>query len=278
MDEQTARREIVRVGQLMYERSYVVSSDGNVSVRLDDGRILATPTMTCKGRMTEDSLAVTDMDGKPLTDKRASSELAMHLLIYRERADVKAVCHAHPPHGTAFAVAGLAIDQPILSEVILTLGCVPLADYGTPSTEELTLAMRPLVKHHNALLMANHGAVAYGADLWQAFDRLETLEHTARIAILSRLLGGSKNLPAEAIEKLINVREAAGYLDRDARCQSCGYLHETRMTCPTGERTSPSPARADGHARASSNGAGKIALTREELVELLCEAAQVKGK
>jgi L-fuculose-phosphate aldolase len=281
MDEQTARREIVRVGQLMYERSYVVSSDGNVSVRLDDGRILATPTMTCKGRMTEDSLAVTDRDGKPLTDKRASSELAMHLLIYRERADVKAVCHAHPPHGTAFAVAGLAIDQPILSEVILTLGCVPLAAYGTPSTEELTEAMRPLVKRHNALLMANHGAVAYGADLWQAFDRLETLEHTARITILSRLLGGSKNLPADAIEKLINVREAAGYLDEGARCQSCGYLHETRVTCSTGERASLPPAttaRADAHARASSNGAAKIALTREELVELLCEAAQVNRK
>ena len=114
----------------MYERSYVVSSDGNVSVRLDDGRILATPTMTCKGRMTEDLIAVTDLDGRALNERRASSELAMHLLIYRERPEIKAVCHAHPPHGTAFAVAGLAIDQPILSEVILTLGCVPLADYG----------------------------------------------------------------------------------------------------------------------------------------------------
>src|SRR3954453_7071870 len=225
MDEQTARREIVRVGQLMYERSYVVSSDGNVSVRLDDGRIVATPTMTCKGRMTEDSLAVTDLEGKPLPDRRASSELAMHLLIYRERPDVKAVCHAHPPHGTAFAVAGLAIDQPILSEVILTLGCVPLAAYGTPSTEELTKEMQPFVQHHNALLMANHGAVAYGADLWQAWDRLETLEHTAKIAILSRLVGVAKTFPADAIEKLINVREKAGYLGESARGQACGYLN-----------------------------------------------------
>jgi len=128
----------------MYERSYVVSSDGNVSVRLDDGRILATPTMTCKGRMTEDLIAITDLEGRALNDRRASSELAMHLLIYRERPDVRAVCHAHPPHGTAFAVAGLAIDQPILSEVILTLGCVPLASYGTPSTDELTEAMQAL--------------------------------------------------------------------------------------------------------------------------------------
>ncbi|MCA1631202.1 MAG: class II aldolase/adducin family protein [Acidobacteria bacterium] len=275
MDEQTARREIVRVGKLLYERGYVVSSDGNVSVRLDDGRIVATPTQTCKGRMTEDSLALTDLEGKALNDRRASSELAMHLLIYRERADARAVCHAHPPHGSAFAVAGLAIDQPILSEVILTLGCVPLAEYGTPSTDELTDAMLPLVKHHNALLMANHGAVAYGADLWQAFDRLETLEHTARIAILARALGGSKNLSPDAIEKLINVREKAGYLDERARCQSCGYLHETRITCPTGERQGAPAPRAT--TQAAGNGAGKINLTREELIELLSQAARLGG-
>jgi L-fuculose-phosphate aldolase len=273
MDEQTARREIVRVGQLMYERSYVVSSDGNVSVRLDDGRILATPTQTCKGRMTEEMLALTDLDGKPLNNRRASSELAMHLLIYRERPEIKAVCHAHPPHGSAFAVAGLAIDQPILSEVILTLGCVPLAAYGTPSTDELTAEMRPFIEHHNALLMANHGAVAYGTDLWQAFDRLETLEHTAKIAILARALGGAQNLPPDAIEKLIYVRERAGYLDERARCQACGYLHETQITCPSGARAS-APAQT---AKSTANGAGKISLTREELIELLAQAAQLNA-
>src|SRR5438477_4200135 len=270
MDEQTARRDICRIGQLMYERSYVVSSDGNVSVRLDDGRIVATPTQTCKGRMTEESLAVTDTEGKALDERRVSSELAMHLLIYREREDVRSVCHAHPPHGSAFAVAGLAIDQPILSEVILTLGCVPLAEYGTPSTDELTEAMRPLVRHHNALLMAHHRAVAYGADVWQAFDRLETLEHTAKIAILSRVLGGSRNLPPDAIEKLINVREAAGYLDEGARCQACGYLHETCLACPSGERP---VARSSSYS--SANGVGKVSLTREELVELLSQASRL---
>lgn len=271
MDEQTARREIVSVGKLMYERSYVVSSDGNVSVRLDDGRIVATPTQVNKGRMNEDMLAVTDIEGKPLNDRRASSELAMHLLIYREREDARAVCHAHPPHGSAFAVAGLAIDAPILSEVILTLGCVPLAEYGTPSTDELTEAMRPFVKNHNALLMANHGAVAYGGDVWQAFDRLETLEHTAKIAILARALGGARDLPPDSIEKLIEIRERAGYLDERGRCQACGYLHDTQVVCSTGERDSSTPRRASNGASAN----GKISLTREELIELLAQAARL---
>ncbi|MBA2736363.1 MAG: class II aldolase/adducin family protein [Pyrinomonadaceae bacterium] len=265
MNESQARKLIVEVGNLLYERSYVVSSDGNISIRLDENRILATPTMMCKGRMTEDCLAITDLDGAALNDKKASSELAMHLLIYKMRPDVNAVCHAHPPHGTAFAVAGLPIDEPILSEVILTLGCVPLTDYGTPSTSELTDSMKPFVEHHNALLMANHGAVAYGADLWQAFDRLETLEHTAKIAILAKALGGANDLPKDAISKLINIREKAGYLTEAARCQSCGYLEETDIKCELDGNSQNKP---------NSNGA-KISLSREELIELLAQAANV---
>jgi L-fuculose-phosphate aldolase len=268
MDEQSARKLIIEVGKLLYERSYVVASDGNVSIRLDENTVLATPTMTCKGRMTEDCLALTDMDGRPLTDKRASSELAMHLLIYKMRPDIKAVCHAHPPHSTAFAVAGLAIDKPILSEVILTLGCVPLTAYGTPSTDELTEAMKPFVAHHNALLMANHGAVAYGDDLWQAWDRLETMEHTAKIAILAKALGGANDLPQDAIEKLINIREKAGYLKSNARCQACGYLHEANISCDL-DVDYPAPA---------SNGNGqKIAFTREELIDLLVQAQSLRN-
>ena len=268
MDESQARKLIIEVGKLLYERSYVVSSDGNVSIRLDENIVLATPTMTCKGRMTEDSLALTDLDGKPLNDKKASSELAMHLLIYKMRPDVKAVCHAHPPHGTAFAVAGLAIDAPILSEVILTLGCVPLTGYGTPSTNELTESMKPYVEHHNALLMANHGAVAYGADLWQAFDRLETLEHTAKIAILSRALGGANDLPKDAIEKLINIREKAGYLSENARCQACGYLEDTDISC-----SHQSNATATFKSLKSESNGAKFTFTREELIELLGQVA-----
>lgn len=267
MDERDARKLIVEIGKLMYDKGYVTSSDGNISYRLGENLILATPTQVSKGRMTEDIMALTDLDGKPLNDKRVSSEIQMHLLIYRMRPDVNAVCHAHVPHGTAFAAAGLSIDAPILSEVILTLGCVPLTAYGTPSTPELTDALKPYVEHHNALLMENHGVVAYGEDLWQAFDRLETLEHTAKIAILARTLGGANDLPKDAIEKLINIREKAGYLTEAARCQACGYLEETGIGCGQDANSNFKFQTAD------SNGGAKISLTREELIELLSQAA-----
>lgn len=270
MNESEARKLIVEIGKLMYDKGYVTSSDGNISYRLGENVILATPTQVSKGRMTEDIMALTDLEGKPLNDKRVSSEIQMHLLIYRMRPDVNAVCHAHVPHGTAFAAAGLSIDAPILSEVILTLGCVPLTAYGTPSTAELTDALKPYVAHHNALLMENHGVVAYGKDLWQAFDRLETLEHTAKIAILAKTLGGANDLPKDAIEKLINIREKAGYLTEDARCQACGYLEDTGIRCEQG-------AAADSKVHNSnSNGNGaKISLTREELIELLSQASKL---
>ncbi len=142
---------------------------------------------------------------------------------------------------------------------------MPLTDYGTPSTNELTEAMKPFVPHHNALLMANHGAVAYGEDLWQAWDRLETLEHTARIAILAKTLGGANDLPADAIEKLINIREKAGYLKANARCQACGYLHDTNITC---DLDVSYPAHSGENGR-------KVSFTREELIELLSQAAKL---
>lgn len=265
MNESEARKLIVEIGKLMYDRGYVTSSDGNISYRLGDNLILATPTQVSKGRMSEEMMALTDLEGNPLNDKRVSSEIQMHLLIYRMRSDVNAVCHAHVPHGTAFAAAGLSIDAPILSEVILTLGCVPLTAYGTPSTPELTDALKPFVEHHNALLMENHGVVAYGKDLWQAFDRLETLEHTAKIAILARTLGGANDLPKDAIEKLINIREKAGYLTESARCQACGYLENTDVKCSLDAQT----------VNNGNSNAGKISFTREELIELLAQAANI---
>ena len=171
--ERELRQQIVEVGRRIYELGFVAASDGNVSARLADGTILTTPTMVCKGRMTEDMIVLVDIDGnKRRRDERnPSSEFSMHKMIYQLRPDVHAVVHAHPPFGTGFAVANVPLDKPLLSEVILTLGCVPLTGYGTPSTEELPQSLAPFIPHHDALLLANHGAVAYGPDLDLAFAR-----------------------------------------------------------------------------------------------------------
>src|SRR5438093_8934716 len=160
------KQEIVEIGRRLYDRGFIAAGDGNISIKLDDS-ILTTPRSVCKGFLAPEMIVKVSLDGKRRLEGKheASTELSMHLLIYNERPDVRAAVHAHPPCGTGYAAAGLPLDKALISEVILTLGCIPLAAYGTPSTEELTDSMRPLVKHHDALLMANHGAVAYGPTL-----------------------------------------------------------------------------------------------------------------
>src|SRR5262249_38972617 len=238
--ERELRRHIADIGRRMYESGMAAATDGNISVRLDIGSILTTPTMVCKGRMTDDMMVVVDQSGRKIRsdERNPSSELPMHLAIYRLRPDVQAVVHAHPPFGTGFAVANVPLDKPLLSEVILTLGCVPLTGYGTPSTEELPQSLAPFIPHHDALLMANHGAVAYGPDLELAFARMETLEHFAKITLVARLVGRPHELPPEAIEKLLDVRERAGYMPAGSRgCQACGFPQGHSSTCAVGHAT-----------------------------------------
>ena len=164
------RREIVAVGRRLYERGLVAGSEGNISTRLSGGRILATPSGASKGFLSPEDLVVTDLAGRSLDGGRASSELHMHLKVYALRDDVAAVVHAHPPTATGFAIAGRALDECVVPEVIATLGQVPIVPYGTPSTEELPDRMPPWVASHDALLLANHGAVTYAPSLAQAID------------------------------------------------------------------------------------------------------------
>jgi L-fuculose-phosphate aldolase len=266
MDEQQVREQMVEIARRCYERSLIVAGDGNISVRVAAGRIVATPSGVSKGWMKPEMMVVVDEDGRLLEPStyRVSSEFPMHQIIYRTRADIHAIVHAHPPHATGFAVAGLALDKAILSEVILTLGCVPLARYGTPSTNELTEAIAPFLPYHDALLMANHGAVAYADTLERAFNKLETLEHTARISLIARSLGNENSLPAAAIEKLFDIRERAGLMRAEARAgQACPYT--------------PGQG-ADGETERQSDRANsqeQITLTRAELVELLAESARL---
>jgi L-fuculose-phosphate aldolase len=209
--EQKHRREICSVGKWLYERGYIVATEGNLSVRLEEGRILTTPTCMNKGMLDPEDLVITDLEGKHLAGShKVSSELAMHLLIYRERPDVRAVCHAHPPTATGFAAAGRALDQAVLPEVIVTLGQIPLARYGTPGTPELTATLVPLVPHYDAILLANHGAVTCGPDLMTAFFRMETVEQFAKITLVGELAGQVTLLSSRDVAKLLAARSRYG--------------------------------------------------------------------
>lgn len=212
-DEAALRAEMVRVGRLMYDRQLVVAAEGNLSARLGGDRFLVTPAGRCKGHLAEADPVSVDSRGLP-TDPvaaaaRPSSEWRLHREIYGVRADVAAVCHGHPPWATAFAAAGQALDGCLLPEVVATLGAVPLAPYATPGTEEVPRAVRELIAGHDALLLANHGVVAVGATLAEAFFRLETVERLAQVTLLARLAGGERRLGAGEVAALLGDRAAA---------------------------------------------------------------------
>src|ERR1700676_5247001 len=209
--EDEHRREICTAGRWIHQRAFVASTDGNISVRLDARRVLTSPTAIGKGLMSPDDLVVTDLKGRKLAGRReASSELAMHLLIYNRRPDVHAVCHAHPPIATAHAAAGLPLNKALLSELVMALGCIPVARYGTPGTPELSDALEPLVQDYDAILLANHGVVTCGADLLTAFFRMETVEHFANVSLASELLGKQVLLSGRDVEKLLAARARYG--------------------------------------------------------------------
>ncbi len=209
------RREICEVGRRVYQRGYVAANDGNISVRMQDDRILCTPTGVSKGFITEDMLAICDLDGQQVAGTmRISSEIRMHLEIYKLRSDVYSVVHAHPPTATGFAVAGIELTQCVLPEVIVSLGGVPLADYGTPGGPDIVEPMKPLLKDYDAILMANHGAVTLGKDVMDAHFKMETVEHFAKIALVAHQLGQVKTLSEGHVNELIDLRERFGIVGR----------------------------------------------------------------
>jgi L-fuculose-phosphate aldolase len=250
--EEEHRRDICAVGRWIHERGYVAATDGNISVRLGPDRILTSPTCMSKGMMAPEDMVITDFTGRRLSGTRKpSSELAMHILIYKLRPDTNAVCHAHPHTATGYAAAGIPLDKPILCELIIGLGCVPVARYGTPGTTELTAALEPLVRDHDAILMANHGVVTYGPDLLTAFLRMETTEHFARVALVTELLGKQNVLSNADVEK----------------------LHDARARYSAGSQP-PDGAGSEDAASSDGNHAERVTLTRRELETLVDEAVQ----
>jgi L-fuculose-phosphate aldolase len=246
MSEDILRNEITRFCHLIYQKSYVASTDGNISVRLADGTIMCTPTMCNKGFVKPSDMVVIDLAGNKIRgERKPSSEMAMHLLIYQNRPDVHSVVHAHPPCATAFAAAGIPLNKALISEVVLALGCIPLAEYGTPGTPELTDQLKPYIAGHDALLMSNHGVVTYGKDLEDAFNRMDTVEHFAKISIYTRILGRERLLSAGDVEKLwVQRQKYYGLEGSDAKAQD--------PMCPLTSAVSET-----------------ISLTRNELIDLI---------
>ncbi len=205
------KADIVEVGRRLYARGFVASNDGNITIRFADDRLLTTPKSVSKGFMTADMMVVVDMDGRKVSGTRdASSELKMHLEVYRQRPDARAVVHAHPALATGFAVAGVPLDRAVLAEVICTLGSIPIAEYATPSTEELPEAVSRYIKAHDGLLLANHGALTVGGDVYSAYYKMETIEHFARISLTARLLGGERLIAQDEVLRLQSLRGLYG--------------------------------------------------------------------
>lgn len=272
--EAQLRADIVEVGRRMYARGYTASNDGNISVRLDAGRLLMTPRSVCKGFMDPGMMCITDLDGVKLAgDRDPSSEMQMHLEVYRQRPDVNAVVHAHPPVATAFAVAGIPLDRAVLAEVVTTLGSVPIAEYATPSTRELPEAVRKYVRAHDGMLLANHGALTLGSDLFSAYYKMETIEHFANISFVARMLGGERLLSRDEVVRLQGLRGMYGIASPAPICADPGAEPTAgQAECQT-VFAPPSPARLVRGGPAVG-GDEEIRLTYGELTALIEEAVR----
>jgi L-fuculose-phosphate aldolase len=201
------RHELVQFGRMLHAQGFVAATDGNLSVRLDANRIMVTPTGFSKGMLRQEDMVIVDYEGRKISGiHNPSSEITMHLTIYKMRPDVGAVVHAHPCTATAFASAGIALDQPMCAELVITLGAVPLAPYATTGSMELSESLKPFIPYHEAILMANHGVVTYGSDLRQAYMRMEAVEHYAKIVLAARQLGCTRSLDNQELEKLAAIR------------------------------------------------------------------------
>ena len=212
MPEQEAREAIVEIGRRIYQKGFVASNDGNISIRTGEDQLIATPTGVSKGFMSPDSLVKLDLDGRILEgNSKPSCEIRMHLRVFRENPDVRAVVHAHPLMATAYAVAGKPLDRPIITEGILQLGIVPVAPYATPSTEEVPDSIAPYCRDYNAVLLTNHGALTWGRDIGEAWRRMESVEYYASIMMITeKLLGEYRELTDQQISRLVDIRESMG--------------------------------------------------------------------
>ncbi len=215
--EYEIKKQILDVGRRIYQRGMVAANDGNISVKLNDNEFLCTPTGVSKGFMTMDMICKVDGQGNVLHANgpyRPSSEIKMHMRVYKLRPDVRSVVHAHPMYATSYAIAGIPLTQPIMPEAVIALGCVPIAEYGTPSTDEIPDAVEKFLEHYDAVLLENHGALSYADSLMGAYYKMESLEFYAQLMFLSTQLGGPKKLSNEQVQRLYEIRRKLGVSGR----------------------------------------------------------------
>ena len=233
--EALARHDIVEVCRRVYAHGWLAATDGNVSVLLDDNRIVTTPTGVHKGYIHERELIVVDRKGRQLQGTLApSSELKMHLAVYDERPDVRGVVHAHPTNCIAFSLAGVSLAQCLLPEIVFTFGSIPTAAYTTPSTEEVPAEVRKWVRDFDAMILDRHGSLTVGPDVYDAYNKLERMEHVAEITLRARMLGTIRPLTCEQIQQLQQVGKSMGLPERkllDSPCDHCNVC-ETTATVP----------------------------------------------
>lgn len=212
LSDAQAKEAILEIGRRMFAKGFVAANDGNISVKVSDNAIWSTPTLVSKGYMTEDILVKVDLDGNVLEgSSKPSSEIKMHLRVYKENPELRAVTHAHPPVATSFAIAGIALDQAILPEAVVNLGVVPVAQYASPGTKDVPDSIAPYCNTHNGVLLQNHGALTWGKDPFEAYYRLESLEFYATVTMNTRFIIGKQIvLSDEQIATLIETRERLG--------------------------------------------------------------------
>lgn len=207
-----AKKAIIDLGKRMYLRGFVAANDGNISCRVGVNTIWTTPTGVSKGFMTPEMLVKMDLNGKVLLgNRKPSSEIKMHLRVYQENPEVMAVTHAHPPIATCFAIAGISLDKAVLPEAVVQLGTVPVAHYATPGTQEVPDSIAPYCKDYNGVLLANHGALTWGKDIYEAFYRLESVEYYATILMnTGSILKKANELSERQVSELLKIRENLG--------------------------------------------------------------------
>lgn len=213
VSEYEIKKQICEIGKRIYNLGMVAANDGNISVKLNDNEFLCTPTGVSKGFMTPEYICKVDAEGKVIQANpgfRPSSEIKMHMRVYKCRPDVQSVVHAHPMYATSFAIAGIPLAQPIMPEAVITLGCVPIAEYGTPSTNEIPDAVEKYLQHFDAVLLENHGALTFSDSLLSAYHKMESVEFYAKLLYLSKQLGGPKELSKSQVERLYDIRKQFG--------------------------------------------------------------------